>query len=1530
MKKSLLKTICMALVAVLCIGSLNAQSFTERTKGTPSNTSAFSTATLTQQVMPEKPSAPAAKGSIVEDVESHTAFTINSPGAIGWSYYNGNPTDTWGINGITFPNAYQPMAYIVFNPSQTSPSSATTYPPHSGNQFFACFNPQNGAADAWIISPPFTAEAGATISFWAKEIVTEYGPELFKVSTSSTGNAPANFTNVISPGAYVSVTTTTWTQYTYNIPLNAKYVAITCMSDDVFALLIDDITINGIAEDAVCDPVTNLNATDNGSDVTLTWAATGTPTGFDVFRNGTLLATVTSTSYIDANVANGAYTYCVEANYADGCVPKSVCTSISVMVMGDCTLDEIIVGTATDVAYNLPINTFYNYSYTQQIFTAAELGLSCEGGDIIHEVSFEYIYSIAQGPGGKNNQIFYLGNTTKDGFTGTEWVPVAEMQQVYSGTVQYNNSQPWSTITFDEPFIHTGGNIVLAVVNNHGGYNTGSISTFRVHTPTGARKTQLYQTDGSPINPLSPPAVTSTSVTARSNTKFGVCMFVSAKDMAAVSLTGEMSPMATEANDYNLLVKNAGTTPVSKYTVSIVTADGTVLATETITTPLSPNATKVHTFSIAFPQALAGELTIKGVVEMAGDERACNNETPLTVNVKPHPGFVLDCNTTIVGTGTTANFYTPTGNYHGYAYLQQIYDASELAGLTAGDVIESISFQYTATTAMLRTNQSIYLGNTTKSTFANTSDWIPLDQLELVYEVGSINFNNSEPWFTITFDHPFTYTGNGIVLAWLNNQNGWSTTGTFRNTTITGKVLYRGADSGGPFSPAAPGTGTIRTDRANVKFDVCSKLYTLHPNNILDPRITMDPDPVPEGGNATVTIDLNDDCQILIDVIIGGVSMGPIDSYEFTDVTDVLPEIELITEYYYYDITATAGPNGSIDPEGIVPVQCGTNQLFDFIPDYGYVVDYFEVDDVVKPKNYKYNFIDVKETHTIHVEFKEAPYQITFTHVGDGEVIPVGREAEIENGIIFMDEGDMQQFLFVPGPHSIIQSVIIDGLPNPGAVISGSYFFTNIHSSHTIHVIFKLIDVTIIATAGANGSITPAGNVPVPYGTDQIFTICPNTGYVLDQLLVNGEPAVGVPASGNCYTYMFEDVTEPQTIHATFTKATVNILVTTCVGGSADYEGNIPVIYNEILKVTFYPDEGYKVSEVLVDGAPYPQAIQTGSYTFYYVTENHTLHVCFAKITYPVSAHFNENGYFTEGMEGTTQVPHGTDATYTYVPMPGYKIANVFIDGYDTPDAAAAGTYTFENVTEPHSIDVVTAQLTYTIEASAGEGGFISPAGTLTVTYGQSQMFAITTAPGHEIEQVLVDNIVNGEAALNGFYTFMNVNEDHTIEVVFKKLRYQMQAIANPNGSISNEGITEVEYGDDMTYTITPEEGYQISFVLVNGSNMGTIDTYTFVEIEENGIIEAFFKVIHDPTGLIEPTLDGVTIYSQANTVYVINNSNLSINDVSIFDMFGRIIWQGKVYNERNMITLNVATGIYTVRVTTDREVTSTKVSIQR
>lgn len=71
--------------------------------------------------------------------------------------------------------------------------------------------------------------------------------------------------------------------------------------------------------------------------------------------------------------------------------------------------------------------------------------------------------------------------------------------------------------------------------------------------------------------------------------------------------------------------------------------------------------------------------------------------------------------------------------------------------------------------------------------------------------------------------------------------------------------------------------------------------------------------------------------------------------------------------------------------------------------------------------------------------------------------------------------------------------------------------------------------VTITATAGDNGSISPSGAVVVEYGADQEFTITPDTGYQVEDVLVDGA-SVGAVTS-----YTFEDVTADHTIHATFT-----------------------------------------------------------------------------------------------------------------------------------------------------------------------------------------------------------------------------------------------------------------------------------------------------------------------------------------------------------------------------------------------------------
>ena len=72
--------------------------------------------------------------------------------------------------------------------------------------------------------------------------------------------------------------------------------------------------------------------------------------------------------------------------------------------------------------------------------------------------------------------------------------------------------------------------------------------------------------------------------------------------------------------------------------------------------------------------------------------------------------------------------------------------------------------------------------------------------------------------------------------------------------------------------------------------------------------------------------------------------------------------------------------------------------------------------------------------------------------------------------------------------------------------------------------------------------------------------------------------------------------------------------------------------------------------------------------------------------------------------------------------------------------------------------------ITYTITASAGDNGTISPSGTINIPQGGNQTFAISPDNGYNIQDVLVDNVSQGDTSS---YTFSNVQENHTISVSF-------------------------------------------------------------------------------------------------------------------------------------------------------------------
>jgi hypothetical protein len=182
---------------------------------------------------------------LYDSFENYADFSLTlSP----WTQYDGDLLPTYGMQGYSWTNSGYTGAWMAFNPSTTSPSLQASYPAYNGVKYATCWAGVPGTVTAnndWLISPQFTMSAAGTVSFYAKAFSGTYA-ERMKVMYSTTTNATSAFTNYLagSGTSYVTVSSTTWTQYSYAIPITAKYIAIQCVSADAWALCVDEFKIS--------------------------------------------------------------------------------------------------------------------------------------------------------------------------------------------------------------------------------------------------------------------------------------------------------------------------------------------------------------------------------------------------------------------------------------------------------------------------------------------------------------------------------------------------------------------------------------------------------------------------------------------------------------------------------------------------------------------------------------------------------------------------------------------------------------------------------------------------------------------------------------------------------------------------------------------------------------------------------------------------------------------------------------------------------------------------------------------------------------------------------------------------------------------------------------------------------------------------------------------------------------------------------------------------------------------------------------
>ena len=224
-------------------------------------------------------------------------------------------------------------------------------------------------------------------------------------------------------------------------------------------------------------------------------------------------------------------------------------------------------------------------------------------------------------------------------------------------------------------------------------------------------------------------------------------------------------------------------------------------------------------------------------------------------------------------------------------------------------------------------------------------------------------------------------------------------------------------------------------------------------------------------------------------------------------------------------------------------------------------------------------------------------------------------------------------------------------------------------------------------------------------------------------------------------------------------------------------------------------------------------------------------------VTYAITSSSGPSGSITPA--GTTIVTQGANQTYSIKPDSNYHIKDVQLDGVSV---GAVTEYIFSNVMSDHDIHATFEAdqtiVTHTITASSESNGSISPSGLTDVISGSDITFNIAPIANYHIEDVEVDGVSVGAVSA---HTFFNVTADHTIAASFDTNTYTITASSAPNGSISPAGSVPVVHGGNQSFTITPEMGYQIGQLIVDGGTVVATTSYSFANVTSVHSISAEF-----------------------------------------------------------------------------------------
>jgi hypothetical protein len=233
-----------------------------------------------------------------------------------------------------------------------------------------------------------------------------------------------------------------------------------------------------------------------------------------------------------------------------------------------------------------------------------------------------------------------------------------------------------------------------------------------------------------------------------------------------------------------------------------------------------------------------------------------------------------------------------------------------------------------------------------------------------------------------------------------------------------------------------------------------------------------------------------------------------------------------------------------------------------------------------------------------------------------------------------------------------------------------------------------------------------------------------------------------------------------------------------------------------------------------------------------------------------------------DALQGVTNVEVSRPEAQTYYPKWGVYRKQETSSGFSANDFIQHSNVSATKITGTN----------FTITASAGANGSISPSGSVSVAQGANQTFTISPNAGFSVASVTVDGASVG--AVTSF-TFSNVQAAHTISATFQAVatNFTINASAGANGAISPSGAVSVAQGANRTFTITPNTGFVVAGVTVDGASAGAVTSYTFSNVQANHTISATFTA---SSGALSFEAEALTRTSSGATTTLQTDANTS------------------------------------------------------